>query len=425
MELDGKFKSVIPGWIILFVVIISGCLIYWFPAFSLVFLAVLLASLVTVIFYSFRFGFWQITISRVILGGLFIFSGFVKGIDPVGFQYRIEDYFIAFGTDWARQYALILSIALCATEFILGVLLLFNVCNRITSWLVVVMMVFFTGLTLNDAIANPVPDCGCFGDVIKMTNWQTFYKNIVIDSLLLVVFLSRTRIRGWFKPVTEWVISLLALSAFLWFEVYNFRHLPVIDVSDWKVGKNMINPDPEPVKLYLVYRNKATGEEKEYLSPNYPFRDSLWMSQWNFVHQRIDDPNPRLHNLIIQDENGGDVTSVFIENPGFQFILISYDLESSEPKGIEKAVSLIEESLRNNIGFLILTASLPEYTKNFVSKHNLQADYYYSDDTELKAMIRSNPGLILMKKGIILGKWHYNDFPTFQEFNDNFFLRNQ
>jgi len=415
MILQNKISNLIPGWIILFSVIFTGYLIYWLPDFNLAFLVLLVAELIVVIYFSLRFSLLQISLVRIILGLLFIFSGFVKGIDPVGTEYRIVDYFIAFGTDWAFPYALPLSVILNATEFVLGILLLFNVCSRITSWLVVLMMTFFTVITINDALNNPVPDCGCFGDVIKMTNWQTFYKNLVIDSLLLIVFQSRKRVRGWFKPFAEWAILVLAIAGFTWFEIFNIRHLPAIDFSDWSIGKNLINRNPMPVKYYLLYRNKTTGEKKEYLSPDYPFSDSAWLANWEFISQRLDDPNPRLHDLKIEDENGNDFTKQVIENPEFQFILVSFDLSKANLKSINKITDLIRDYNGNNIGIAVLTASLHEETTSFKSDHNLQTDFYFADDIILKSMIRSNPGLILMKNGVILGKWHFNDLPSFRE----------
>jgi len=422
MELKGKISEIALGWLILFPVVLCGFLIYRIPSFNLVFLIAQVLLLGAVVYYSFKFSFWQISLSRILLGCLFVFSGFVKGMDPVGTQYRIEDYFFAFGTEWAIPFALPLSVTLNATEFLLGVLLLLNVCKRVTLWFVMLMMVFFTAITVNDAMNNPVPDCGCFGDILKLTNWQTFYKNLVIDSLMLIVFLSRKRIRGWFNPFSEWAVFIVTLAAFVWFQVYNIRHLPVFDTGDWKPGKSMINPDPRPLKYYLQYRNKATGEVKEYLSPDYPFSDSVWMSQWEFVRQRVDDPNPRIHNLKIEDESRTDYTPAILENPGYQFLLVSFDLSSANAKGMEKSLKLFRECEAKEIDFTVLTASIPDDVALFKSASQFTADFYYCDDIELKSVIRSNPGLILMKNGVVSAKWHYHDIPTLAECEQKFGL---
>jgi uncharacterized membrane protein YphA (DoxX/SURF4 family) len=420
MPFNSRFIGIAAGWVLIAVAIICGFLISKAEDFNLIFLAALVVLVGAMILYSFRFGYWQITCSRILLGCLFIFSGFVKGVDPLGFQYRLEDYFIAFGTDWAIPFALPFAIIAITIEFLAGVLLLLNVCTRFTSWLVMVIMVFFTGLTLNDAISNPVPDCGCFGDAVKLTNWQTFYKNLVIDSLLMIVFLSRKRMRGWFKRGGEWLIAALALIGIVWFQVHCIRHLPVIDFSDWKAGKKMVVEDVKPVRIFLKYRNKDSGEEEVFLSPNYPFNDSTWLGKWEFVSQRVDDPNARLHNLKIEDAERNDFTESILGNPGYQFILISSDLLKANPKGLKKAISLGSDCQSNGIDFAILTASIPEEVEIVKSRLDYQPLIYYADDIELKIMVRSNPGLLLMQNGTILGKWHYNDILEFSEYSKEF-----
>ncbi len=186
-------------WIILIGTILSGFLIPRYEFYNSFFISILTIEIILVIYFSKRFSNSQITISRILLGLLFIYSGFVKGVDPVGTEYRIVDYFIAFGTDWAIPLALPLSVLMNTVEFVLGILLLLNVRITVTSWLVLLMMAFFTVVTFNDAIYSPVPDCGCFGDALIISNWQTFYKNLIIDALLLIVFFSRNRVGKWFS----------------------------------------------------------------------------------------------------------------------------------------------------------------------------------------------------------------------------------
>jgi uncharacterized membrane protein YphA (DoxX/SURF4 family) len=415
-----KIFTEIVGWVLLMIILVSGVSIYWIEGLSLIFMVALVVEIGLVILFINSFSKIQISISRIILGCLFIFSGFVKGVDPVGTQYRIEDYFIAFGTDWAIPLALPLSIILNASEFMLGVLLLLNINIRITSWLVVIMMLIFTVLTLNDAINNPVPDCGCFGDALIISNWQTFYKNLVIDALLLMVFLTRKRIPGWFNYLAELILFATALIGFVYFEIVNIRHLPAIDFMDWKVGKTMINENPVPLKYYLSYKNKQSGEVKEYLSPDYPFNDSVWMANWEFLSQRVIDLNPHLHDLRAEDEWGNDHTQAIVNNPDFQFILVSYDLSKANLKNLETMREMIHYCEASNFSFAVLTASLPGFTAEFKETNKIDADFFFADDITLMAMIRSNPGLILMKNGTILGKWHYNDFPSPDEIKKDF-----
>ncbi len=418
-----KNKAKTTSWVIFIVILLSGFMIINYESLNLAFLSLLIAELITVILFFKKFSVTQIHISRLLIGCLFIFSGFVKGVDPVGTNYRIIDYFIAFGTDWAMPVAMPLSILLNATEFMLGIVFLLNIRIRFTSWLVLIMMVFFTLITLNDALNNPVPDCGCFGDALLISNWQTIYKNLVIDALLLIVFLSRKRIRPAFGSSTEGVLVILFLAGFVFFEVYNIRHLPVIDFRAWKIGNSVVNENPLPSKFYVTYRNKATGETREYLSPDYPYNDSTWVKHWEFVGQRVVNPNPPANSLMLEDSLKEDVTSEILENPDWQFMLISYDLSKASLKNIKRIRDLIKDCNNKGISFVLVTASQPETASEFIMNHRLDVDVYFADDVTLMAMIRSNPGLILLKNGVVMGKWHNNDIPDFNYFRMNFFSK--
>ena len=379
------------------------------------FLFILIAEIILAIIFANRYTRSQVAFSRILIGLLFVFSGIVKGVDPVGTEYRIADYFIAYGTEWAFPLALPLSVFLNAVEFVLGALLIFNIRIKTTSWLVLFMMIVFTLTTINDAINNPVPDCGCFGDAILLSNWQTLYKNLVINALLILVFLSRSKIDPYFRWKIELALAGLFIFIFVRFEVHNIRHLPLVDFRDWKEGKRMANETPLPLDYYLTYRNNETGDEKEYLSPDYPYNDSLWMSKWEFISQRVVDPNPRIHDLSIQDIDGNDYTSQIIENPDFQFMLIAYDLEKTNLKKLDNIKAFADQCNNNGISFIVLTSSLPEEVESFKHESGLEADFYFADDVTQMAMIRSNPGLLLLKDAVVLKKWHHNDFPLFEE----------
>ncbi|MBN2173532.1 MAG: DoxX family protein [Bacteroidales bacterium] len=408
-------NSNVLGIIFLITVFVAAFLIGNIEENNSYFLLLLLLVIGFGAYYSNRFGSTIVTICRVIIGLLFIFSGTVKGIDPVGTAYRIEDYFIAYGTDWANSLAMPLSVLLNATEFIIGVMLLFNIKMKLTSWLVMLMMAVFTFVTINDALYNPVPDCGCFGDAIILSNWQTLYKNLVLDALVLVVFFTRNSSKRTFKPVVEWAIFLVFGLAFIFFEIYNIRHLPVVDFRNWKVGNKMVVENPLPLKYYLKYRNKETGEEKEYISPDYPYHDSVWLSKWEFVSQRIENPNPKLHDLYIENLDGIDVTEQVIQNTDLQFILVSYDLKEGNWEKIDDVRQFIKSCDEDDHSFVVLTASFREDIDEFEQGHALNTDYCHADDIVLMSMIRSNPGLILMRDGVVLGKWHYNDFPFYDQ----------
>ena len=409
-------------WIILIGILSSGFLIARYEEYNSFFISLLTVEIILVIFLSRRFTNAQITAVRIILGLVFICSGFVKGVDPVGTEYRIVDYFIAFGTEWAIPLALPLSVLLNSVEFVLGILLLFNVAIRITSLMVMLMMAVFTVITINDAMYNPVPDCGCFGDALVISNWQTFYKNLLIDALLLIVFLSRHRTGKRIALKTGWAILFVSILGFIVFEIYNIRHLPVIDFRDWKVGNKMVNDNPLPLKYYLTYKHSETGDEKEYLSPEYPYNDSVWLSQWEFVGQRVVDPNPVLHDLRIEDEDGNDFTDQIIANPDFQFILVAYDLSKSSLKNMDKIREISKGINEQGLSFVVITSSLPKEVQQFKENNLPDTDFYFADDILMMSMIRSKPGLILLKDGVIQRKWHYNDFPLFNAIKQDFLI---
>lgn len=410
----------IIGWLFIIAIGFSGYMINFVEGYSLPFLSILIAGIVMAIIFRNKFTLPQIHSSRVLLGLLFIFSGIVKGVDPVGTQYRIIDYFIAYGTEWAFPLALPLSVFMNAAEFILGVMLLLNLKIRLSLWLTLLMMIFFTFTTINDALYNPVPDCGCFGDAIVLSNWQTFYKNLVILSFLMVVFFAQTKISPWFSISNEYLISIIFIVAFVSFEIYNIRHLPLFDFRDWKEGNRMAQKEKLPLQYYLKYQNIETGEEKEFLSPNYPYDDSLWMNQWKFVGQRVLDPNPKTTDLILEDAEGNDVTVDIIENPDYQFMLIAYDLSKTNLSGIEKIKAIADDCMEQGYSFVLITSSLPEEVESFLKRQNLSIDYTLADDIILQAMIRSNPGLVLMKDAVVQKKWHFNDIPEFADFESEF-----
>jgi len=355
------------------------------------------------------------TISRIIVGVVFIFSGFVKGVDPLGTAYKIEDYFIAFGTDWAIPFALSLAVILCVAEFSLGIFLLTNIFRKTTAWLTALMMLFFTLLTLNDAISNPVPDCGCFGDFIILSNWDTFYKNLAIDFFLVFVFITRKSFETPYKKTTEWSIAVLTVGIFTLFNSYNINRLPLLDFRDWKIGKHLMLENPQPLKNYLTYTNKTTGKSKEFLSPNYPYNDSSWMAEWEYTSMRVVDPNEYPSDVSFFNLAGEDVTEDIINDPLFHFLLVSYDLEKGNWEVLEQIRQLRQQAESDGYTFSFITASSEGTIDTFQKEHDFYADFLQSDDIDLKTIIRSNPGLIVLKKGEIIGKWAHGHLPEYKK----------
>ncbi len=353
-------------------------------------------------------------ISRIVVGITFIFSGFVKGVDPLGTMYKIEDYFIAYGMDWALDLALPLAFLLVLVEFLLGAFILLNIRVKLTSYLLLAMMSFFTVVTFYDALYNPVPDCGCFGEAIKLTNWETFYKNIVLMVFTLIIVFTSPSKQALKNTVGKNISGVVIAILFLGFSWYSYRHLPPVDFRDWKVGKDM-KQTGEP-EYYLVYENKESGEQKRYLSAELPWSDSTWMSNWEFVRQEIDNSNVvKPHNLQIMSVDGDDMTKQLIETDHYQFLVASYSLNSASENGFEKIIKAYKTISDGDIEFAVITASLEEEIILFREKFDTDIPVYQADDIELKAMVRANPGVVLLHEGVVIDKWHHHDFPGAKE----------
>ncbi len=365
--------------------------------------------------------FWHI--ARIVLGLTFMFSGFVKGIDPLGSAYKFTDYFHAWGMEALIPFALPLGVLLSSAEFLIGIVLTTNVMTSLFATVSLLFMLFFTGLTLIIAISNPVTDCGCFGDALKLTNWQTFFKNIILLALAVYIFLYRKKFKPAGFSLVRIVFSGITFFAFAYLAGYSYNHLPIIDFLPYKAGTNinkaMRIPDGAPRDIYentFIYRNRKTGEEKKFTEENYPWQDTL---NWQFVS--MDSKlvkkgyEPPIHNFIMETVQGEDVKDFFLHNPGYTFILVIYDQQTVQVPELENIRSLAEYAASNQMNLIGLTSASPEQTEQFKSGNKLDFDFFYGDETTLKTMIRSNPGLILIKNGIILDKWHYHDFLTVRE----------
>ncbi len=367
-------------------------------------------------------------IARVLFGITFIFSGFVKGIDPWGSAFKFTDYFNVMGLDWLLWAAFPLGILMAFTEFIIGVAFLFNWKIRFFSWLGLLFMVYFLPLTLWIALKNPVTDCGCFGDALVISNWHTFFKNIPLFAI--AVFIFRWRNRKEIMPKTNLPTFLSGASAFIYIFLvfYSYNHLPIIDFRPYKIGVNipeaMSVPDDAPKELYkniFYYKNKKSGEVKEFTDENYPWKDTVnwkYESMKSFLVQ--EGYEPPIHDLQIEGPDGENLIDFFIYDENFVFILVAKNLSESDLKSQKKINELANWAIDNEISFIGLTSSAPDEAAAFAEENNIQYEFFNCDEITLKTMIRSNPGLILIKNGTILGKWHYNDIPTPEEFQKEF-----
>lgn len=358
-------------------------------------------------------------ISRILAGLVFMFSGFVKGIDPWGFTYKLMDYYEAFSLEWLDPTALYLSVIVSALEFVIGFALIFNARPKLAAWGNLLFMAFFTPLTLYLAIANPVSDCGCFGDAIIMTNWETFFKNIVLLIFAIIIFRERKKFSPYWNKLQQSVIVFIGAFILISLSWYSYQHLPIMDFRAWKVGAQMVEEIPKP-KVYLTYKNKETGETKEWLSDELPYDQPGFNDKWEFVNQRTEEPGTPDKTILVEDESGNNVSETIFTNKGYTFILIAHSLEKADEESMIDMDTFYEQCKEDSVEFHAITGDLFEKSSTYKQQLNLDYPFYLADDITLKTVIRSNPGLILLKDGLILDKWHYNDFPKYQHFKKEY-----
>lgn len=395
-------------WISIFVALASAVGIYFLPAYHLWFLAILLLNLLVSLVFSKRYSVSALTVCRVLVGALFIFSSFTKGVDPLGTKYKMLDYLSVYGMTWLNNFAMVLAMLMILAEFIVGFCLITKVLPRLAVLGATLLMLFFTITTLFDALYDLVPDCGCFGTAIKMSNWQTFYKNLVIDAVLIPLIMNNKLLENKLEKGTQWTIGIAFALAFLGFEFYNYRHLPVIDFMNWKVGKQITTSTNEETKIYLTYKNKATGETQEYLSPNYPWNDSVWMSEWEFVDQRVEGGTNFL-GFSALDEDGNDVTELILNTENL-LMFTSHDLSKVTEKEWTRVREITDEAGSRGYYVVWTVANEPEFVERLREKYDFLYEVYYADELEIKPIVRSNPGLIWLDNGLVKDKWSSVDF---------------
>lgn len=403
-----KRNNINLPWMSIVLALASAVGIYFLPEFHLWFLLILLINLLIPLIFSKKYDNAALTVCRLLVGALFIFSSFTKGVDPLGTKYKMLDYLAVYGMTWLNDFALILAILMILAEFIVGICLITKVFPRLAVLGTTLLMMFFTATTLFDALYDLVPDCGCFGTAIKMSNWQTFYKNLVIDAVLIPLIINNKRLENKMSGGTQFAIGCVYALAFLGFEVYNYRHLPVVDFMNWKVGKQLNVETSGDADIYLIYRNKATGETQEFLSPNYPWNDSVWMSEWEFVDQRTEGGSNFL-GFSALDESGNDVTESILTTEKL-LMFTSHDLADVTEKQWAKVKEVTETAEKQGYIVIWVVANEPEFVEQLREQYDFLYEVYYADELEIKSIVRSNPGLVWLDNGLVKNKWSVVDF---------------
>ena len=377
---------------------------------------------------------------RIITGLLFIFSGFIKANDPTGFGYKLQEYFEVFHLTAFNEYATAIAVVICGFEILLGALLLLSVYANAVAWGLLLLILFFTFLTFYSAFFEVVTSCGCFGDAIPLTPWQSFSKDLVLLALILIIFFNRKQLRSIIKGSgNQFVATLITAIISLGIGIYTVNYLPFIDFLPYKVGNNlpslMVLPEgkqgDEFEQIYTM-KNKKTGETKKVNDKVY-MADKLWEDEsWeiigepesNLVKKGYDIPIP---DLLITDADGADHTQEIIANPYYNLVIVAKDLSSTNIEAIQKinqtAIQLTKDY--NGLRIVLLTASASKDAQYLSDKMQLIAEIFYADLIPLKSMVRANPGVLLLKGGNVIGKWHYNNFPDAKTIEDKFLSKDK
>jgi len=466
---------------------------------------------------------------RVIVGTLFVISGLIKANDPSGFSYKLEEYFTVFSTDLGtvkkevpaeidekiknspcfsklnipKQYeqeaiprgqlgffkrslidlfgfmgenALFLAVLICIIEIILGLFTIVGYRMRLVAWLLFLMIVFFTFLTFYSAYYNKVTDCGCFGDALKLTPWQSFSKDIFLLAFILPLFIWQRRINGiplnryeigisvsslvlmtilctvqfkwlfpvWFlavfvivrialarrfSPVQQEMLNLLlVLIASTWFTVYCISHLSVRDYRPWRNGNNvreLTQYTPEVAEIVMVYLDNSTCEEKKMPTTDWSWLDSTFEATHTFYKQdkKVIKPaiEPKVKDFTLEDPNTGETHGEeFINFPGYAFLWIAPKLEKASLRHMDRINAIAEYAMGNNMMFAGATSSTSDVIDKFRHDNQNMFPIYQNDEKALKTILRSNPGLVLIRDGVVVNKWHYNDFPKAETIREKY-----
>jgi len=363
-------------------------------------------------------------ISRILIGALFVFSGYVKAVDPLGFTYKIGDYLESFGLTFFSPLALTLAILVIAAEIVMGLCLLARVRMKIVSWCVLLFMLFFTILTFYIAVkGNVVKDCGCFGDAIILSNSATFFKNLVAMIFVVIIFVGRNKYEPVAKCVTEWIILIAFYVGSVGVELYCLRNLPIIDFMPYRVGKNipqsMERPEGAQSDIYeTTYFYSKDGKTQEFDGTNYPWNDSTW----TFVDTKSvliqKGYEPPIHDFEIKTTDGEDITYDVIYSENYTFLLTMQKIEKINIGSMDKINEIANYCMiSDNFDFYAYTSSGYDAIEEFVTKYNALYPFCFGDETTIKTIVRSNPGLILIKDGNIIAKWSHRNIPSIEKIN--------
>jgi uncharacterized membrane protein YphA (DoxX/SURF4 family) len=345
---------------------------------------------------------------RVFVGLVFIFSGLIKVNDPVGTAIKLKEYFEVFAADFASffQYlvpaSLIFSVLFVVMEVILGVALLIKYRMKITVWVLLLLIVFFSFLTFYSAYFNKVTDCGCFGDAIPLSPWQSFGKDLILLVLSLYLLARWSVFKPAFSVSVNDTIIIIATLVCGFLAIYAIEHLPYIDFRNYAVGTSIPESMSPSEPLRYKYIMERDGDRVEF--EKYPVDTT-----YTFVEMVLLNPEaqPKITDYSIWNEDGDLTEESFT---GTKLLLVFYDVSKARTRHLTEMVNLAT-ALKNDLDAWVVTSN-DEFTyESFRHEHQIPIPYYYIDGTVAEALIRANPGLVLLDDGVVKGKWHNNDIP--------------
>lgn len=420
------------------------------------------------------------------IGSLFVFSGFVKAVDPMGTSYKMHDYFGAMHLDFMNDFSTPIAVLMIVAEIVLGAAIIVGWLPKLTASLLLLLNVFFllltgftylsgycptwaflafslftmglisvaaiienykllaagvglvlVGLVLMkfttvffgcsfDVTGMKVTDCGCFGDFIKLKPWETFYKDVILTIMSVILVFNHRKIQQLFSA---WFRNLKVVGATIFttlFCLYNFVWAePVIDFRPYAIGedlnKNREVIKPEKKDYLFIYKNKKTGESKEVKTSEIA---ALNPEEWEYAERKdivLEEGIPaRISNLNIFDHEGTEITDELLHYEDYSLVVVAYKLSNTHPEAFKQLNKLATDAINAEVDFYGLTS---EDTEKFCEKYQCEMVFFRADETPLKTMMRSNPGLLLLKNGVVVNKWHYKHLPTFEELNKQYFKK--
>jgi len=350
---------------------------------------------------------------RIFVGVLFIISGLIKLNDPVGFSFKLGDYFApdVLNLEFLVPYALLIAVVVVIYEVLLGVMLIIGYAKKFTLWSLLLMIIGFTFLTFYSAYFNKVTDCGCFGDALPLVPWESFIKDVVLLVMIIILFIGRKHIWPFFTKMSRTIIVFVSFVLCLLLGYHVLMHLPIKDFRAYAVGKNikegMAYPE-DALKPIFDYHWKfeVNGEEQIITTQgDYPKVEGTFIEVETIETQK--GYEPPVHDFTME-RDGEDYTDTLLNEPNLLMVL-AYSLDNTEHPGYAAIKEATDKAIANNYKMIGMSASSQEETEKLKERHGLNFDFYFCDMTTLKTIVRSNPGLVMLEKGTITQKLHFND----------------